>query len=1371
MEGNCDQIQASTSPESEGPAPFSVEMRTAVVGIGASAGGLDALKAFFGSVRVGATSYVVVQHTSPRHRSLLGEILNRYSSLPTVLVVDGMRLEPGKLYVRPADAQVRLVGSRFKLTPILSPTERFPVDEFFVSMAESCGARCAGVVLSGSGSDGKRGIEAIHAAGGIVVVQDHSAEFDGMPNSAVATGLADLILPPARMADQIEQLINQRALPCADRNRHSESFAGVLRAAISIGIDLEPYRRAPLVRPLRSLAAELGVDGVDAAREALERRGLGKDQLRRRLLGIEPQPVAWTEPLRDLLKERYRGASKTASIRAWVIGNASACEAFETGMLLDHALRGDAVDFRVFASDLDGEALSAASRGVFSDEAAELLPPAWRSAYLARDQQRFRVVDGLRRKIVFAAHDLLVDPPFTRLDLIVCRNVVARLRRVQRERVMSHLAFGLNDGGLAVFGDKEQIPTSAAGSLMKVDGLPQIFVRRPDPAPRMIRLPEPPVAPSMPDAPGRDRELLARIGGVLLRERGSVALVVDQNRQLLNTFGDSSGVLVVPEGEPTRALGQLLADPYRLPVGRLLRALGSSEVLDREFRSMVEVKLSDDRRRAVHATVIAETSRNPVMYVLVFSAMDQAVDATPVLASAESAGVESLELALENARADLRATVDELEAANRKLVASNTALTSSNEALQSTNEELHSVNEELHSVNAEFQRKIVEQEQVSADLDHLLQCTDVGAIFLDMEYRVRRFTPAIQALIPVLNRDLGRPVDDLRHGIVDFGFAELADSVLANGQPEEVPAMTADGRFLRLRAVPYRDADGESGGVVISVVDVTDIENARRSLGESEERFRQIAENIPHVLWNRTADGQSVLYLGPAFDAVWGVSRVDAIRNPDVWIQCVHDEDLPKVHALYRGLDGDSFEVDYRIVGADGQVRWIRDRGFPIRDSAGLVSRYAGIAEDITRTVELEDALRSAAAEMERLAHLDPLTGLLNRRGLEQVLESETSRAARAGTRLFGLLVDCDDFKSINDTFGHTAGDAVLREVSRRMRTALRPADYVARIGGDEFLLVLPGARRAEAQRVGERIRSMVADRPCRSGDVDVPATVSMGIAEIPEGCDDLEGVIGALQLALKTSKAAGKNRVATTDQVVVPGECIQELLSHPETLVVFAQSIRRLDDQQVSGFELLTRGPDGPLREPTELFQAATAASALFELDRLCLVNCMQRARALGLQGEIHVNAYPLTLEGLADHQVAEIFAPWAGAKICVELSEQQVIGDPASLRSHVSALQQRGVRVALDDVGFGRSSLEALIVLEPDSIKVDRAFVHECHLDRRKRAWLRRLVGIAQALGATVVAEGIESARELEVLAEVGIEMGQGFLWDRPHDLADRG
>lgn len=409
-------------------------------------------------------------------------------------------------------------------------------------------------------------------------------------------------------------------------------------------------------------------------------------------------------------------------------------------------------------------------------------------------------------------------------------------------------------------------------------------------------------------------------------------------------------------------------------------------------------------------------------------------------------------------------------------------------------------------------------------------------------------------------------------------------------------------------------------------------------------------------------------------------------------------------------------------------------------------------------------------AQLEKLAFLDPLTNLLNRRGLQHALFREFHLAHRDESELPVLLVDVDNFKQLNDTLGHAAGDTILKEIASRLKSALRAVDYVARIGGDEFMIILPHTRIAEAVRVAEKVRLSVSGTPISppSGE-EIKVTVSLGAAMANDSSvPTVDNLIAATHEALSKSKKSGKNQVTLSggdERIIAVSENAFSVLRLGEGLRTVKQPIFNLSDRQIIGYEFLTRSSIDGFEMPEDFFRVCSESNILTQVDRQCFKMGVQAASALLPEEERHLNLFPSTVLNMPIEYFLNLFpVDRRPGTYFVEMSEQQIIGDPSTLAKPIRMFKQAGIRVAIDDTGFGRSCLESLIILKPDMAKIGIRHVKGIGSDPTRAQSLKRLLKVANALGAKVVAEGIESEEDLNQLVSLGIKYGQGFLLGKP-------
>jgi diguanylate cyclase (GGDEF)-like protein len=428
-----------------------------------------------------------------------------------------------------------------------------------------------------------------------------------------------------------------------------------------------------------------------------------------------------------------------------------------------------------------------------------------------------------------------------------------------------------------------------------------------------------------------------------------------------------------------------------------------------------------------------------------------------------------------------------------------------------------------------------------------------------------------------------------------------------------------------------------------------------------------------------------------------------------------------------------------------------------------------------TRVGEMADELKRANERLERLVDTDPLTQVLNRRGIEEALGLEIRRMSRSGDALMAVLIDCDDFKSINDSFGHGVGDAALAALARSVQDTVRAGDYVGRVGGDEFLLLLPSTTVAEGMVVAEKIRRAIKATTLPLSADGLSLSASLAVGPVSPDAVSIEEVLASVHDGIRRSKRTGKDVVSAGAGARALRQGPGRSASAPSSpldldpgsiaLHVVVQGIQRLEDDGAIGCEALMRGPPGLFAMPSDLFRAAFEQNVLTALDLRALRVSMESFGESAWGGWYHVNLFPSTLLNIAPDRIIPLLERGGTReRVCVELSEQQFLGDPAYLRPMIQELRAAGYRVGIDDVGFGRSSVEALMLLEPDVVKVDRRCIRAIAADAGERRQLERLLAMLRAVEATIIVEGVETREEKRILRDMGVPYGQGYLWGKP-------
>jgi len=419
------------------------------------------------------------------------------------------------------------------------------------------------------------------------------------------------------------------------------------------------------------------------------------------------------------------------------------------------------------------------------------------------------------------------------------------------------------------------------------------------------------------------------------------------------------------------------------------------------------------------------------------------------------------------------------------------------------------------------------------------------------------------------------------------------------------------------------------------------------------------------------------------------------------------------------------------------------------------------------------EQLNRANLKLDRLAHKDPLTDLLNRRGFQQVLTREVAWAKRHGLSLMVLIIDLDDFKKINDSVGHAAGDGVLKEIAARIQGPLRSTDFAARVGGDEFLVLLPDTEAAEGVGIAEKIRKNISEKIISIPPHSLKITASVGVSAVSGQTSSIGEVLSDTHDVLYKSKRSGKNQVSFDkgEKMARPEKAqrfLQELKKENQFHAV-TQPIVDVVENKVVGFEFLARSSVPSFENPEDFFRISGETNALLEVDSRCLLACLEKSRSLPLRYRRHINVSSSIVAELSVPRLSEFFHGTEGAEFCLEISHKQIIGDPSYLVEPLENLRKAGFLIAMENVGIGQNNLESIVLLEPDYLKIDRRFILGIGRDEARQRSLNRVLKMVESLGIAVIAHGVESLEDLEVLKSAGIKFAEGFLWGKPSPVPD--
>lgn len=853
--------------------PIPMATPTYYVCIGASAGGLEAIETFFKHMpHDSGLAFVVVQHLSPDYKSLMAELLSKHTRMPVLRSEDGMRVNANHVYLIPPKKNLAIFHGTLLLTD-QDPTRgvNLPIDIFMRSLAEDQGEKAIAIILSGTGSDGTRGIRAVKEQGGMIMVQsEESAKFDGMPKSAINTGLPDFVLPPEEMPRLLLSFVKHpyaakvegTPVLITDEDALIRIFA-LLREQSKL--DFTYYKPSTVIRRIERRMTVNQIRELRDYARYLERYPTEIATLYRELLiGVTSffrDREAW-EYLGEELLPRLIQESAGRELRFWVAGCSSGEEAYTLAIVSREAMEraGRPADIKIFATDVDRDAVQRAGSGVYPESIVADLSPQLLSKYFQRRDDNFHIARHIREMVVFAPHNLLKDPPFTNIDLISCRNLLIYLQPVLQKKVLDLFAFSLNAEGLLLLGSSETVgdaadvydPLHLKLRLFRSRGKRRLsdaqepggYVEGGLPL-RALRLG---ARPGM--RPSDEERLLSR----LIESLGDylpLTLVVNEQMELLHVIGDAEGYLTMPSGKMNHDITRLAVKDLSIPIATgLQKVFRTGQDL---MYTNVHVKTRDQTRvvRMRLRPLPAKKGQPPLAMVLIDPMEIRPRGGESVVYDLDREAeqrIRDLEAELQFTRENLQATVEELETSNEELQATNEELLASNEELQSTNEELQSVNEELYTVNAEYQTKIAELSQLNNDLDNLLSGTGIATLFLDGDLNVRRYTPALTTLCRITDADIGRPVDELRHLLRDVDLGRLARQVRVDRETLVREVATRDGRWYLLEVLPYRVGIEATGAVVINLVSITQQKQAQAALLASQEQYRRLFDEAPHVI-------------------------------------------------------------------------------------------------------------------------------------------------------------------------------------------------------------------------------------------------------------------------------------------------------------------------------------------------------------------------------------------------------------------------------------------------------------------------------------------------------------------------------------------
>jgi two-component system CheB/CheR fusion protein len=823
-----------------------------IVGIGASAGGLEALEQFLGHVPAGSgMAFVIVQHLDPTRKGIMPELLQRATGMKVTQVKDRTTVRPDCVYVIPPNKNLSILhGVLHLLKPAAARGLRLPIDFFLRSLAQDQQEHSVGVILSGMGSDGTLGLRAIKEKAGVVLVQEPAtAKFDSMPRSAIDAGLADIVAPVDELPEKILAYLQRTPLIARTEAALEDKTQSALEKAVILlrahtGSDFSFYKRNTLYRRIERRMGIHQIHKMAAYVRYLQENSQELDLLFKELLiGVTNffrDPATWEQLRAQAIPTLLASRSPSQALRAWVPGCSTGEEAYSLAIVLKEAVEElkpkERFTIQIFATDLDRDAIDKARQGIFPANIAADVSEERLKRFFTKEERGYRVHKEIREMVIFAPQNLIMDPPFTKLDILSCRNLLIYLTPEVQKKLIPMFHYSLAPGGILLLGSAETIG-DYTDLFAPLNSKSRIFRRtesvlRSEP----ITFPSsfsagPPIGSEAQPVSKPPASLQSLADQLVLQHYAPPAVLANDKGDILYVSGRTGKYLEPAAGKANWNFFAMAREGLRYEL---------ADAFQKALRKKQSVALhgltvgTNGGAQCVDVTVQRLYESGPLqgLVMIVFNDVAAPVAAQaagrPPKPQARSARMAGLEQELLQVRGEARATHEEMQTSQEELRSANEELQSTNEELQSTNEELRtskeemqSLNEELQTVNTELQAKVDELSRASNDMKNLLDSTDIATLFLDKDLNVRRFTPQTTKIIKLIAADAGRPITDLASDLRYPELAEDAREVLRKLASVEKPIGARDGRWFTVRIMPYRTVDDQIDGVVITFANIT----------------------------------------------------------------------------------------------------------------------------------------------------------------------------------------------------------------------------------------------------------------------------------------------------------------------------------------------------------------------------------------------------------------------------------------------------------------------------------------------------------------------------------------------------------------------
>ena len=970
-----------------------------LIAVGASAGGLEALKAFFSNLpEKDKNSYIVIQHLSPDYKSMMGELLSKTAKLPIEQITDNSEVEPGKIYLIPPVNNLTIEDGILHLTE--KPKNQklnLPIDLFLDSLADYKKDQAIAVILSGTGSDGTRGIKAIKEADGMVMVQEpQEAKFDGMPKSAIKSGMVDYILPVEEMGSEINRFIE--ASETIELNGELENYDEQVLTKIldyineNTGLDFSEYKFSTLARRVNR---RVNVCKCESLKEYYRFLQTNPDEVsilfKEFLIGVTKffrDPRVWEILSDDLIPEIIESKSDGEILKIWDVACSTGEEAYSLAMYIYEELEKQSknLEVKIFATDIAKQHLDVGSAGLYSESMIADIDNDLVQKYFVKNGDGYQVVEKIRRMVIFSQHNIIKNPPFSKMDMVLCRNLLIYFQQSIQHKTLNVLHYALKENGYLILGTSETV-NSHREYFEEISRKWKIY-RNVSPRRRLNNDNLKPNKNPSSSNTNKSRRIRAEkkdhdpkqkfaseLSETILEQFGGASVFIDEQCNILEAIGEFRKYANLPVKGFTTNLNKMLDDSLQ----HILQATIKKSKKENDKILYKNATYQDQGTEKALDLIVKPLRQNnldnEINFVVTFIEKeidyDNAIVSEKITIDSRSQEyVNELEEELKKTKEELHTSLEGIETSNEELQAANEELLASNEELQSTNEELQSVNEEINTVNAENIQKMDDLAELNADMNNLLESTEIGVIFLDNNLRIRKFTPAIQKHFSLLNSDVGRPIDNF---VTNFGrnkgrgLVPRCKKAMETGKTLERNITSKEGRHYLRRISPFINSEDKIDGVVITFVDVESLQRAKEKLIASEKRYKSFYEEDPVMHFSVEPNTSEIVLCNEEAVYRLGYDRKDEIVGRPIF-ELYDDETKLKAVQLNKVFkeEGELKNVEMEMLSKAGEKIPIilysniefNEKGEPINHRFTCV--------DISEVKDAQEKLKEQKADLER---------------------------------------------------------------------------------------------------------------------------------------------------------------------------------------------------------------------------------------------------------------------------------------------------------------------------------------------------------------------------------------------------------------------